>query len=188
LRVMLSLARPIDRYVAALGNTSRDLFAALGGKPGAAFYCMGSMGSVVPFALGIALSRPELRFTAIEGDGSLIMNLGCLLTLKKCAVPNLKTIILDNRCYESTGGQASQPDGFSLAAVISSIGLTCFECETEEDLEQSLRATNLNEGIVIVVATKPAPPAPRINLSPPEIREQFSRGLDCAVLSTTWRG
>lgn len=181
---MLGLARPVDRFVAALGNTSRDLFAALGGQTGPVFYCMGSMGSVVPFALGIALSRPELQFTAIEGDGSLIMNLGCLLTLKKCAAPNLNTIILDNKCYESTGGQASQPEGFSLAALIRSVGLECFECETEEDLEQSLLAAHSRKGIVIVVATKATAPGPRINISPSEIRERFSRGLDSSVLDS----
>lgn len=174
---MVCLASPTERFVAALGNISRDLFAVVGGESGTAFYCMGSMGSVVPFTLGLALSRPDMSFTAIEGDGSLIMNLGCLLTVKKCATPNLKTIVLDNRCYESTGGQPSQPEGFSIASMISSVGLSCFQCETKEDLEHSLSVADRHQTSVIVVSTKTASPGPRINLSPLEIQRRFSSNL-----------
>jgi thiamine pyrophosphate-dependent acetolactate synthase large subunit-like protein len=172
------VALPIDRFVAALGNISRDFCAVVGSESGAAFYCMGSMGSVIPLALGIALSRPELRITAIEGDGSLIMNLGCLLTLKKCGVSNLRAIILDNKCYESTGGQPSQPEDFSLASTIRSTGLRCFECEEEEEFERSLLATHQDEPIVIVVKTKASSPAPRISIPPAEIRDRFIQGLN----------
>jgi thiamine pyrophosphate-dependent acetolactate synthase large subunit-like protein len=177
---MQRVALPSDRFVAALGNISRDLYAMAESDSEVAFYCMGSMGSVIPLALGVALSRPGLRITAIEGDGSLIMNLGCLLTLKKCGVPNLRAIILDNRCYESTGGQPSQPEDFSLASMVRSTGLRCFECEEKDQFEHSLLATDRGGPIVIVVKTKVSPPAPRISISPSKIRDLFIQGLDAS--------
>lgn len=68
------------------------------------FYMLGSMGLSISFALGIALSTKN-DVIAIEGDGSILMNLGALATVGKILPNNLKIIILDNECYASTGCQ-----------------------------------------------------------------------------------
>ena len=64
-----------------------------------------SMGQATSFALGLALSRPDIRVIVCSGDGSLLMNLGSLVTITAEAPQNLIVIVLDNGVYEVTGAQ-----------------------------------------------------------------------------------
>src|SRR5476649_3085582 len=64
-----------EAVIAGIGNTNFDLFAA-GHRP-QNFYMLGSMGLACPIALGVALAQPERGVIALEGDGSLLMSLGC---------------------------------------------------------------------------------------------------------------
>jgi thiamine pyrophosphate-dependent acetolactate synthase large subunit-like protein len=66
-------------------------------------YTMG-MGLVTPVVLGIALSLPHRGVIALDGDGSLLLNLGALSTVGNYAPPNLIAIVFDNESYASTGG------------------------------------------------------------------------------------
>jgi thiamine pyrophosphate-dependent acetolactate synthase large subunit-like protein len=92
-----------EAVVAGIGNTNFDLFAA-GHRP-QNFYMLGSMGLAFPIALGVALAQPQRRVIGIEGDGSLLMNLGCLATIAMVAPANLTLVVMDNAVYEITGGQ-----------------------------------------------------------------------------------
>src|SRR5256885_15728493 len=83
-----------EAVVAGIGNTNFDLFAA-GHRP-QNFYMLGSMGLAVPIALGGAVAQPGRQFFALEGDGSLLMNLGCLATVASVAPRNLAIIVWDN--------------------------------------------------------------------------------------------
>lgn len=64
-----------------------------------------SMGQTSSLALGIALARPDLRVIACIGDGSLLMNLGSLVTIASAAPPNLTVLLFENGVYEVTGAQ-----------------------------------------------------------------------------------
>jgi phosphonopyruvate decarboxylase len=64
-----------------------------------------TMGECSTFALGLAIARPDKRIVVLEGDGSLCMNLGSLITIATAAPPNFFQFILHNRVYETTGGQ-----------------------------------------------------------------------------------
>jgi thiamine pyrophosphate-dependent acetolactate synthase large subunit-like protein len=66
-------------------------------------YTMG-MGLVTPVVLGLALSLPHRGVIALDGDGSLLLNLGALSTVGNYAPSNLIAIIFDNESYASTGG------------------------------------------------------------------------------------
>ena len=66
-------------------------------------YTMG-MGLVTPVVLGLALSLPHRRVIALDGDGSILLNLGVFSTIGNYAPPNLVAIIFDNESYASTGG------------------------------------------------------------------------------------
>jgi sulfopyruvate decarboxylase subunit beta len=66
-------------------------------------YTMG-MGLVTPVVLGLALSLPHRGIIALDGDGSILLNLGALVTVANCAPSNLVSIIFDNASYASTGG------------------------------------------------------------------------------------
>jgi len=66
-------------------------------------YTMG-MGLVTPVVLGLALSLPHRGVIALDGDGSILLNLGALSTVGNYAPQNLIAIIFDNESYASTGG------------------------------------------------------------------------------------
>ncbi len=75
------------------------------------------MGHAADFGLGLALARPERKVIVLKGDGSLLMNLGSLVTIGRHGPPNLLVLLLENRSYEMTGGQelASGADFIALA-------------------------------------------------------------------------
>ena len=77
-RLVAKLTRD-EAVVAGIGNTNFDLYAA-GHRP-QNFYMLGSMGLACPIALGVALAQPERGVIALEGDGSILMALGCLATI-----------------------------------------------------------------------------------------------------------
>jgi sulfopyruvate decarboxylase subunit beta len=64
-----------------------------------------TMGECSTFALGLSLARPDKRVVVLEGDGSLCMNLGSLITIATAAPSNFYQFILHNKIYETTGGQ-----------------------------------------------------------------------------------
>ena len=65
----------------------------------------GAMGKASSMALGIALARPERKVIVIDGDGSLLMNLGALVTIGNKAPENLYHFVFENGVYAVTGGQ-----------------------------------------------------------------------------------
>ena len=68
-------------------------------------YTFGSMGMCSSVAFGIALARPDVRVISLDGDGSMLMNLGQLATMANTAPPNLSVIVWDNEVHQTTGGQ-----------------------------------------------------------------------------------
>ena len=73
-----------EAVIGGIGNTNFDLWAA-GHRP-QNFYMLGSMGLAFPIALGVALAQPQRRVFALEGDGSLLMQLGSLSTIDRKSV------------------------------------------------------------------------------------------------------
>lgn len=73
------------------------------------FYVMGSMGASLGIGIGLALNTNR-EVLVIVGDGEILISLGTLVLMNKLKLPNLKLIILDNNCYQSTGGQKTCSD------------------------------------------------------------------------------
>jgi len=69
------------------------------------YYIPSAMGQVATLGLGIALAQPSRHIVAMIGDGSLLMNLGCLATIAAAGAKNLTVLLLDNGVYEVTGSQ-----------------------------------------------------------------------------------
>jgi len=139
------------------------------------FYMLGSMGSVIPFSLGLALGNPGMHVIGIEGDGSLLMNLGSLVTLKKYGTGNITIIILDNGMYESTGGQPTQPGGFDLYDICVATGLNTCSISSVEELNESW------QNDVLIVKTLPGSVAERIHELPEVISKRFNQWLSLQV-------
>jgi phosphonopyruvate decarboxylase len=85
-------------------------------------YLVGSMGCVTPMALGLALSRPDLKVIALDGDGAALMRMGVFATLGAYGPSNLTHLLLDNGAHESTGGQATVSQGVEFARIASACG------------------------------------------------------------------
>lgn len=64
-----------------------------------------AMGHAADLALGLALARPERRVLCLNGDGSMLMSLGTLVTIGAAAPSNLVLVVLENGTYEITGNQ-----------------------------------------------------------------------------------
>jgi thiamine pyrophosphate-dependent acetolactate synthase large subunit-like protein len=98
------------------------------------FYMWNSMGMASSIALGVALARPDQRVIVLDGDGSILMNLGSLATERAAGVTNLVHVIWDNGGWEITGGQpAGSPFGVDLEAVARGCGFQ--RTATAADLE-----------------------------------------------------
>src|SRR5467141_3295587 len=89
-----------EAVIGGIGNTNFDLWAA-GHRP-QNFYMLGSMGLAFPIALGVALAQPKRRIFALEGDGSLLMQMGCLSTIAALKPKNLCMIVMDYDIYQTT--------------------------------------------------------------------------------------
>ncbi|MCX7383767.1 MAG: thiamine pyrophosphate-dependent enzyme [Alphaproteobacteria bacterium] len=67
------------------------------------YVSIGAMGQASSHALGLALGRPDKRVIVLDGDGSLLMNLGTLATIAAAAPANLIHFVCQNGCYEANG-------------------------------------------------------------------------------------
>src|ERR687885_1185892 len=88
------------------------------------FYLQHAMGLASSMGLGIALSRPELKVIVLDGDGSILMNLGGLTTLARYRPPNLVHVVFDNESLLSVGGfPTATSTGSDLAAIAAAAGV-----------------------------------------------------------------
>src|SRR6185295_9782427 len=111
-----------EAVIGGIGNTNFDLWSA--GRRPQNFYMLGSMGLAFPIALGVAVAQPKRRVVALEGDGSLLMQLGCLTTIAATAPENLTLVVMDNGIYQITGGQPTPAAASTdLVAVARGCGL-----------------------------------------------------------------
>src|SRR6202163_52063 len=68
------------------------------------YFAFGAMGIASSHGLGLALGRPQQRVIVLDGDGSLLMNLGTLVTIGAAAPRNLVHFVCRNGTYEANGG------------------------------------------------------------------------------------
>jgi sulfopyruvate decarboxylase subunit beta len=89
------------------------------------FYLEHAMGLASSIGLGLALNLPHEKVVVMDGDGSVLMNLGTLTTLARYRPPNLTHIIFDNGSLLSTGGFASHTTAgiTDLAAIARGAGI-----------------------------------------------------------------
>jgi phosphonopyruvate decarboxylase len=67
------------------------------------FLSVGAMGQASSSALGFALGLPDRKIIVLDGDGSLLMNLGSLVTIAGAGAANLTHFVCQNGCYEANG-------------------------------------------------------------------------------------
>ena len=158
--------------VCNLGFPSRELFS-LSDKP-SHFYMLGYMGMASSIGLGLALSQKK-RVYVIDGDGSLLMNLGSLATVAHQAPHNYCLIVIDNQCYSSTGNQPTCSSGKTdLAAIARAAGISPVKVLGNlKDLEDCLDLHHEMFLMVVVKTDSSNPEVPHIPLLPRVITRRF---------------
>jgi thiamine pyrophosphate-dependent acetolactate synthase large subunit-like protein len=167
-----------EAVIGGIGNSNFDLFG-VGDRP-QNFYMLGSMGMAVPIGLGVALAQPHRQVIVLEGDGSLLMNLGSLATVGMLAPPNLTVIAWDNGCYQMTGGQQT-PSAWStdLVQVAAAAGIDNSHWAHDEEHFERLVQDGLWSTkptfIAACVAAKPSQAHPEFD--PVILKDRFMRGI-----------
>jgi sulfopyruvate decarboxylase beta subunit len=167
-----------EPVVVSLGHPAYELFAA-GDRP-LNFYTWGSMGLTSSIALGLALARPDRRVVALDGDGSLLMNLGSLATIAACAPPNLVVLVLDNGQYGTTGGQRTATAGDAdLEAAARAMGVRqTATVRNAQELQHALDASRQSRGPWVVVAkVDESAPTAKPPLDCVDIKNRFMSAL-----------
>ena len=111
-----------------------------------------AMGHAADFALGIALARPERRVICLNGDGSMLMTLGTLVTIADSGATNLVLFVLSNRTYEITGNQRVPGGGeVDFAAMARASGWPrAYAFDEPDSYEQKLPSILRGVGPVLV--------------------------------------
>jgi thiamine pyrophosphate-dependent acetolactate synthase large subunit-like protein len=167
-----------EAVVGGIGNTNFDLWAT--GQRPQNFYMLGSMGLAFPIALGVALAQPKRRVIALEGDGSLLMQLGCLSTIATLKPKNLTMVVMDNGVYQITGSQPTPAaTSADLIAIALASGLTNASwAADEEDFERLIEQSLVNDGPMLIgVRIDDKPGIGNTRRDPVQIRERFMQGL-----------
>lgn len=95
---------PRDVVITTMGM-AREWMALGPTRPLDLVFVPSSMSHATSLGLGLALARPDLRVIVANGDGSMLMNLGSLVTITAERAANLVVVVCDNGAYEVTGGQ-----------------------------------------------------------------------------------
>jgi thiamine pyrophosphate-dependent acetolactate synthase large subunit-like protein len=175
-----------DPIVASLGHPAYGLFAA--GDRHSNFYTWGSMGLASSIGLGLAIARPDRHVYVLDGDGSLLMNLGSLATIGWTHPANFVLVVLDNERYATTGGQdTATAHGADLEAAGRAMGLTAAATvrSTEALAETLARAATAPGPWMIVAKVDASKPTARPPLDCVLIKQRFMAAIGCAEPAKT---
>ena len=176
-RLVAQLKRD-EAVIGGIGNANFDLWAS--GQRPQNFYMLGSMGLAIPIALGVALAQPRRHVVALEGDGSLLMQLGCLATVAERAPKNLTIVVWDNGIYQITGSQpTASASAADLVAIARGAGLSSSAWAADEADFDRLAASALKGEAPSLIAARidDKPAVATTDRDPVQIRERFMRGL-----------
>lgn len=173
---------PTDSTVvlASTGFCGRELYA-LDDRANQ-LYMVGSMGCLTPFALGLAMARPDLKVVAVDGDGAALMRMGVFATLGAYGPANLTHVLLDNNAHDSTGGQATVSHNVSFAGVAAACGYaSAIEGDNLDMLDKVLAnaATATSGPNFVCLKTRPGSPdgLPRPSVTPVQVRTRLGRQI-----------
>jgi thiamine pyrophosphate-dependent acetolactate synthase large subunit-like protein len=167
-----------EAIVGGIGNTNFDLWST--GQRAENFYMLGSMGLAIPIALGVALAQPGRKIIALEGDGSLLMQLGCLSTVAICAPKNLTIVLWDNSMYQITGAQpTATAHAVDLVGVARASGLSRSNWAADEQHFDALfeQACEAEGPALIAVKIDGKSAVAQTERDPVRIRDRFVRAI-----------
>ncbi|MBC6443324.1 MAG: sulfopyruvate decarboxylase subunit beta [Rhodobacteraceae bacterium] len=167
-----------DEFVVCnIGIPSQELHA-LDDQP-TNFYMLGTMGLASSIGLGLALVQKQ-NVIAIDGDGSILTNLGTLATIANNATGNFTLLIIDNGSYGSTGDQPTYAgQKTALAAVARACGCRNVAEVPGKETAAAVKAALACDEMTIIVSKCASGnrKEPVITMDPVVIRDRFMRTL-----------
>ena len=177
-RRLVALLKRDEAVIGGIGNANFDLWET--GQRPQNFYMLGSMGLTIPIALGVAIAQPRRHVVALEGDGSLLMQLGCLSTMAVQAPKNLTMVVWDNGIYQITGSQPTASKSTAdIVAIARGAGLANSAWAADEGEFEKLMARALDGGGPTLIAARidGEPGVGKTERDPIAIRANFMRGI-----------
>lgn len=172
LDIIKEVSRCEGLIVCNIGFPSRELYN-IADRPGN-FYMMGSMGLASSIGLGLAMSQDE-KVYVIDGDGSILMNMGTLSTIANNKTNKLCLVIIDNKAYGSTGNQKTYTAGRTdLELVARGAGNSdVIRVKTINELVSTLKMFNQKDLIIIAESEPGNENVPIIDLEPVDVKSRF---------------
>jgi sulfopyruvate decarboxylase subunit beta len=143
------------------------------------FYMLGTMGLSSSIGLGLALSQDK-TVISIDGDGSVLTNLGTLPTIANNVADNYILLIIDNGSYGSTGDQPTYAGKKTkLEAVAAACGcenvVTCQDVDTGKTLQAAIDSKQMT--IIVSKCDSGNIKLPVITMDPVVIRDRFMKAV-----------
>ncbi|MDR2418574.1 MAG: phosphonopyruvate decarboxylase [Treponema sp.] len=132
-------------FISTTGMASREVYELRerqGQSHARDFLTVGSMGHASSIALGVALRKPQLPVTCLDGDGALLMHMGALAAIGVRKPRNLLHIVLNNGAHDSVGGQPTIAPSIDLPAIARACGyVNVYLARTVAELQAALEAS-----------------------------------------------
>ena len=148
IKIIMTTIDPRDAIVSTTGLISREIFEKFNSERN--IYVPGSMGLASSIGLGLAMTRPATRVVVIDGDASLLMNLGSIVTIGNKQPTNLLHIILDNGAYASCSEERSMSDTARLEMLAAHVGYQYVRLvRSQEDLKRATMEFGQGPGFIL---------------------------------------
>merc|ERR1712166_1510131 len=141
--------------ISTTGMPSRELYEhrvaehGVEGATGRDFMCVGNMGHSSSIALGLAISQPNKPVVCMDGDGSVVMHMGALVTAGVHGPKNFKHVVFNNAAHDSVGGQPTFAYDFNIPQIAAASGYKATRTATNaEEIIQAVKWMNETEGPV----------------------------------------
>ena len=145
------------------------------------YYSFGAMGLASSHALGLALAHPNRRVVVLDGDGSLLMNLGTLVTIAAAGPKNLTHFVWHNGSYEANGGHPLPNPTTDFCTMARGAGLTNVQrLDKFDTFQQQLGTLLTSEGPVfaeMMIEQGPLGPRSYDEMYRQERRDRFRAAL-----------
>jgi phosphonopyruvate decarboxylase len=151
--------------------------------------CVGFMGGASTMGLGVALARPDVPVWILDGDGSLAMQLGSLLTIANAAPRHFLHVVFHNSVYDTSGAQpVLAEDRMSFVTLAEGAGYArAARFDNAESFDAALdELLNVDGPVLVELMTQPSgvgyqappratePPTPALALNWPVVRDSLA--------------
>lgn len=143
------------------------------------FYMTGGMGVTTPIGLGLS-TVVDGQVTVLDGDGSLLMSLGCLATVGTHGRSNLTIVVWDNSAFKTTGGQPTLSAVTDFAGVARDCGVAAWHASSNEGFRDAYEAAVEHDGPAVVhceVAPERPEDHPRLDYGHSYMKYRFREAM-----------